>query len=348
MKLFSHKNIKNNCLVCLLALLLMSSCSQHNPSSQTKAADPIYWPATADKPVIQYLGAFSNSAELKISRGLWARFIDLFAGTKDTHMVKPMAIVTDKQGVIYVADPGAKGVHRFDQANQSYTLILRKDDRPLLSPVGLLLDDQSNLIISDSKLAALYKVDKGETVANKFITRAVFKQPTGLAAGGNNDFYVVDTSEHKILNLNFNGQLIGSFGHRGSANGEFNYPTMISFSDNQLLVSDTLNFRIQKLDADGDFVSKFGQLGDATGHHSRSKGIAIDSNRNVYVVDGLFHTVQMFDYSGNFLMNFGEQGQSPGQFWLPTGIFIDHQQTIYVTDSYNQRVQMFRYLGAKQ
>lgn len=296
--------------------------------------------------MIQYLGAFSNSSDLKISRSFWAQVVEFFVGEKDTHLVKPMSVITDKQGVIYVADPGARGVHRFDQTEQSYALILRKDNQPLLSPIGLLLDNQSNLIISDSKLAKLYKVNKGEIIATEFITKATFKQPTGLVSGTNNNFYVVDTPEHKILNLNFNGQLINEFGQRGSANGEFNYPTMINFSNKELLVADTLNFRIQKLDSDGNFISTFGKIGNATGHHSRSKGIASDKNKNIYVVDGLFHTVQIFDHSGNFLMNFGEQGQKAGQFWLPTGIFIDQQQTIYVADSYNRRIQMFRFLGA--
>ena len=348
MKSFLYKKINNNGLLWLLALLLISSCGQHAPSNQIKSLEPIYWPTKPNKPIIQYMGAFGNSSDLKISRSLWTRFIDFFAGEKETHLVKPMAVIVDQQGVIYVADPGARGIHRFDQVNQSYNLILRKNDLPLPSPVGLLLDNESNLIISDSQLAALYKVNKGETIAKKFITKTTFKQPTGLVAGGNNDFYVTDTARHKILNLNFNGQLIREFGQRGSADGEFNYPTMINFSNNQLLVSDTLNFRIQKLDEMGRFISQFGQLGDATGHHSRSKGIATDKNQNIYVIDGLFHTVQIFNNSGEFLMNFGEQGQAAGQFWLPTGIFIDHKQTIYVADTYNKRVQMFRFLGAKQ
>ncbi|MCW8922501.1 MAG: 6-bladed beta-propeller [Gammaproteobacteria bacterium] len=346
MKLFSDKKVYS-WLIWLMALLLITSCSQHNTSSEKKPVEPIFWPSKPARPMIQYVGSFSNAADLKISRSLWRRFVDFFAGEKSTSLVKPMAIVKDKEGVIYVADPGARGIHRFDPVNQSYALIIRKNNRPLLSPIGLVLDDQSNLIISDSKLAKLYKVNKGEIIANEFITKATFKQPTGMVAGGNNDFYVTDTSEHKILNLNFNGELIKEFGQRGTGNGEFNYPTMIHFNKDQLLVSDTLNFRIQKLDAQGKFLAKFGEQGDATGYQSRSKGIATDMNQNIYVVDGLFHTVQIFENTGNFLLNFGEQGQAPGQFWLPVGIYIDNQQTIYVTDTYNQRIQMFRFLGAK-
>ena len=150
-----------------------------------------------------------------------------------------------------------------------------------------------------------------------------------------------------MLMTSHNYRLIKEFGHRGTGNGEFNYPTMIDFSKDRLLVSDTLNFRIQTLNEQGDFISKFGQISTGTGHQSRSKGIASDYNQNIYFVDGLFHAVQIFDQAVRFLLNFGEQGQQPGQFWLPVGIFIDQQQTIYVTDTYNQRIQMFRFLGAK-
>lgn len=348
MRLSTNNRIYNYCILLLLAFTVLSGCSQNSSSIRVISTPPLYWPSNSDKPVIQYLGAFNSAEDLEISRSLWTRLTELFTGTTYSNLIRPMAVVTDQQGVIFVADPGAKGVHRFDQVNQSYNLIQLKGDSPLPSPVALLIDNQSNLIISDSELASLYKVARDETVANKFATEVEFKQPTGLVAGSDNDFYVIDTPQHKIFNLNFNGQLISQFGDRGTADGEFNYPTMIAFDKNQLLVVDSLNFRIQRLDIHGNFISKFGQPGNATGYHSRPKGIATDMKQNIYVIDGLFHSVQIFDSSGNFLMNFGEQGQAEGQFWLPTGILIDDKQTIYIADSYNQRIQMFRFLGTGQ
>ena len=333
----------------LFALLMIYGCAQNPLNEKQQIQQKIVWPAFPAQAKIEYKGSFSKPADLGINRGVWTKLVDFFTGSPGIYLVRPMAVVRDQHGVIYVADPGAKGVHRFDQGNNSYHLIQQKNNRPLLSPVALLLDGESSLIISDSALGSLFVVKSGEFIAHRLDTEIALKQPTGLALGAlDNDFYVVDTVAHKVIHFDRNGRVIHQFGSRGHADGEFNYPTMINYNNNQLLITDSLNFRIQIFDASGEYVSKFGKLGDATGYHSRPKGVAIDRDENIYVVDGLFHSVQLFAKTGDFLMRFGEQGQAAGQFWLPTGIFIDQQQIIYVADSHNRRVQMFSYLGAVQ
>jgi DNA-binding beta-propeller fold protein YncE len=87
-------------------------------------------------------------------------------------------------------------------------------------------------------------------------------------------------------------------------------------------------------------------MGDAPGTFSRPKGVAADSDGNIYVVDALFDNIQIFDKQGRLLMAFGNHGRGYGDFWLPTGIFIDDHDVIYVSDSSNRRVQIFNYLKA--
>ena len=88
-------------------------------------------------------------------------------------------------------------------------------------------------------------------------------------------------------------------------------------------------------------------MGDAPGTFSRPKGVASDSDGNIYVVDALFDNIQMFDKEGHLLMAFGNHGKEYGEFWLPTGIYIDKNDFIYVSDSSNRRVQVFKYLKEK-
>ena len=104
-----------------------------------------------------------------------------------------------------------------------------------------------------------------------------------------------------------------------------------------------MNFRIQTFTADGQYVSSFGKLGVQTGTLNRPKGIAADTDGNIYIVDALFETVQVFDPNGRLLYYFGSSGAKPGQFQLPSGISIDDRNIIYVADSLNRRVQVFRY-----
>ncbi len=76
------------------------------------------------------------------------------------------------------------------------------------------------------------------------------------------------------------------------------------------------------------------------------KGVAVDGEGHVYVVDALFDAVQIFDEDGRFLLGFGQRGVGRGEFWLPNGLFIDLDGRIYVADSYNRRVQVFEYLAS--
>jgi sugar lactone lactonase YvrE len=77
----------------------------------------------------------------------------------------------------------------------------------------------------------------------------------------------------------------------------------------------------------------------------RPKGIGMDSEGHLYVVDGLWGVVQVFDREGHLLYYFGSRGTRSGQFQLPAGLFIDRDDRIFVVDSYNRRVQVFRYFG---
>ena len=81
----------------------------------------------------------------------------------------------------------------------------------------------------------------------------------------------------------------------------------------------------------------------SSGFFSQPKGVAADSEGNVYVAGATIDRVQIFSLQGEFLLAFGRNGTGPGEFTMPTGLAID-DDLIYVTDSYNQRVQVFRYL----
>ncbi|MBI1827135.1 MAG: 6-bladed beta-propeller, partial [Planctomycetes bacterium] len=111
-----------------------------------------------------------------------------------------------------------------------------------------------------------------------------------------------------------------------------------------LWITDTGNHRIQAISRSGEPIATFGQAGDAPGDLELPKGVAVDADRHVYVVDGRFENVQIFDRSGHLLLAFGEEGTKAGEFWLPGGISIDGLSRIWVCDSYNRRVQVFQYL----
>lgn len=347
--------LKRSITIIALLMTVIWFSMLHGCSAPVKSFSPAYatagkiWPSSPEKPRIAYGGSFSTPEQLGIEKSFFSKVVEFFSGKENITLIQPMAVTVDRNNVIYVADPGAGGVHRFDVVNNDYKLINKVGDTYLKTPVAFTQGFKGEIYFSDSSLAKVFVIHKGDDAATEIDFGFKFKQPTGISFDPNTGWlYVVDTAKHLVTVFDKQYEFIRTFGQRGKKDGEFNFPTMIWVNDKkQVLVSDSLNFRVQIFKQSGKFVSKFGERGEGTGRHSRPKGISEDRYGHVYVVDALFHTVQMFDHEGNFLLNFGKQGQQDGKFWLPSGIFVQNNDAIFVADTHNHRIQVFYYIGER-
>jgi len=291
-----HKNPLASSLWRAMALagiaLLLTACA--TTAHETIASAPVQvWPEAPAEARITYVQAFARPEDLGIHKGFFQRLAEVFVGSSDARTIRPMAVVTTADDVLFVADPGARGVHRFDRARGRYRLIRCDDDAPLLSPVGLAVGRAGEVYVADSALAGIWVIARDADFATPLGLKDTLKQPTAVAFDPvNNRLLVVDTGAHQVKQFAPDGALLSSFGQRGNGDGEFNFPTAIWRDAGGLLyVTDSLNFRIQIFDAQGKFVARFGRHGDATGDLSRPKGVATDHFGHVYVVDSLFHAL---------------------------------------------------------
>ncbi len=318
-------------IMSVLITTLVLACAG-NSKKHSNISKPV-WPAPPATAKIAFEQSFSTPEEFGIEKGFWQWIGDFVFGADEYRIIRPMAIVTTENRHIFVADPGVRGIHRFDRKDNSYRLIKGINGLDLPSPVALASDSKGNVFITDSKLAKLFVISKGKQLAQPVELDTELQQPTGITIEPDSgDMYLVDTRQHQILVFNSSGQLKNRFGKHGIQAGEFNYPTLIWQQNGTLFVTDALNFRIQLFDLEGDYISSFGQAGQSSGYQARPKGVATDADGNIYVVDSLLNNIQLFDASGQYLMTIGERGQLPGQFWLPTGIYISSSQKIYVAD----------------
>jgi len=330
----------------LLLGIALAGCAPSGSQTQAPAPRPV-WPAPPAQARIVWQAAIAGPEDLDIRPGFFARLWAWVAGAEERRFIRPMAVVWQDE-VLYVADPGARGVHRLDHRNQRYDLVHGPEDGELPSPVALALGPDGTVYVADSQRAQVLTIAPGATTATPLPLAPPPGQPTGLALdAARGELYVADTAAHRVQVYGPDGQQRRTLGTRGTGRGEFNYPTAL-WRDAQgaLIVSDSMNFRIQVLDAQGRAQQVFGRHGDATGDFARPKGVATDRDGHIYVVDGLFHAVQIFDRSGRFLLSFGGHGRGAGEFWLPSGIHAGQNDRIYVADAHNQRVQVFQYQSA--
>lgn len=320
------------------------------PLPQSMAAEeqgPV-WPSPPSPARIRYVKSVRTPSDWGIAQGFLGRLVDRITGNRDVHLVRPTG-VTERDGVLHVADPGARALFLFD-AKQNHALqVSRIGNEILASPVALALGPGDTLFLADSLLKKVYALD-GQGQLRHVVAHDGLQRPAALAYDPAADkLYVADSMAHRVAVYAPDGRLLQTIGRNGRGDGEFNSPTHLALTgDGTLLVTDALNFRIQAFDREGRFLWKLGEAGDGAGNFAAPKGIAVDGAGHVLVVDALFDAVQMFREDGMLLMGFGEHGTRAGQFWLPSGMFVDAQDRVYVADSYNQRIQVFQRVGMKE
>jgi hypothetical protein len=334
-------------LAALLPSLFLFACASTAPLQLFTAEGPV-WPPAPRQARIAFVGEFSDDADLGVRPSLWGRFVSLIAGSNDNRMVRPITVVaTRDHQVIFVADPDAGCIHRYDLSRRRYHCLTTVGASSVLRAVGLAIIDEEWLIVSEPGTGHLYRAGIQSDQLEIFHTSADLDRPTGVTWSQSTErLYVTDTGQQSVLEFDRAGNLKRRIGSRGVAPGQFNYPTYVWADDNgELLVTDSLNFRLQRFDREGKFLHEFGESGDRPGDFARPKGVATDELGHIYVVDALMHSMQIFDRGGHLLLSVGLQGHSKGEFWLPNGVFVTPGNMIFVADSYNKRVQVFRYVG---
>lgn len=89
-------------------------------------------------------------------------------------------------------------------------------------------------------------------------------------------------------------------------------------------------------------------VGSDAGQFNQPRGVVVDDQGRLYVVDSGNQRVQRFTPDGIFDMSFGSTGSEPGQFAPypngpggPNGIAIGSEGNIFVADTWNHRIQVF-------
>jgi hypothetical protein len=221
-------------------------------------------------------------------------------------MISPV-MTNINDGLFYVTEFGADKILRFDENYQFIDWIGRIGEKNL---------DIENNSWSESK---------------NFINISL-KQPHAIKLGPDNNFYLVDSENHRIIKFDNNGELIGWIGKRdnntlnydwsndgnsikGEELGAFNVPIDLFFYKEFMYVSDCRNNRIVKLDLSGKSISWFGD----TESENFSKNIWKNEE---------FNSILSNSYFG--LNN-------------PYGIRIKND-TIYIADKNNFRIKIVKFI----
>ncbi len=110
----------------------------------------------------------------------------------------------------------------------------------------------------------------------------VLVAPNGdiFVADGHGDFPVPKTND-RIVKFSKDGKFIKTWGHHGSAQGEFDVPHGLAMdSAGRLFVADRANNRIQIFDQDGKFLAEWKQFGRPSGVYIRDDIIYVADSQS--------------------------------------------------------------------
>lgn len=259
---------------------------------------------------------------------------------------RPQSGTLDATGRIFVTDTSRQAVYVFDKKEGRLLVWEGREDWRFIAPSGIVTLENGDVYVADAQRHEIFHLSpKGDLLG--VFGKDQLLRPLGLAFdAATRHLYVADTYGHDIKVYNLEGRLLRTMGQRGGGPGEFNYPTYITLAKGELYVADTMNARVQVVDPEtGKARLIIGQQGLRVGDLMRPKGVAVDSEGNVYVVESYGDYLLVYNSKGEFLMPIGGTGKSIGKFFLPSGVWVDATDRVFVADMFNGRVSMFQFLG---
>ncbi len=319
----------------LITLLIFLFVNQAQSSP-----DKLVWPISPDEPKVEFINEILIS-ELEPQSGFFGRIVRFVGGkSEDENLSLPFDLVVYGDSLFMICQNIPSLIY-INKNDLTFKFINCKEN-PFIYPVSLCQTSDNDILIADPEAAIIYIYKNGKVTP---IIKNNLVRPTGVGAiVEENKIYVIDTGDHSLKIFNFQGNLISMITEIKDSEQNLHFPTFAAIDNRELLVNDALNFSIRRFDANGEHLFSFGSEGDTPGHFGRPKGMSVDSDGNIYVVDNLFDNIQIFDKEGRVLLVIGSRGYEPGEFWSPAGIDIDHD-TIYIADTYNNRIQILRYIG---
>jgi sugar lactone lactonase YvrE len=277
----------------------------------TTSSSSSVWKITPDRELIKLAGSSTTGST------------DGVGGNATFNILR--GIVIDKSGNLFVAEWGGRKIRKITQDGTVTTFAGSGENgsadglganASFSSPWGIATDGFGNFYVADSGNNKIRKITPdglvttfagsgGNASTDGTGINASFSNPRDLAVDKFGNLYVTEvvSSNHKIRKITPNGAVttFAGSGEAGSSDGigssaTFSIPSGIAVDDGgNVYVSDSGNDKIRKISSAGDVITLAGNLpntyidGNATtASFASPRGLAIDSNGNLFVADQMF------------------------------------------------------------
>lgn len=258
-----------------------------------------------------------------------------------------IAVASDGSRIYVTQTEGSTAVMVFDGHGNQVATLTPPDTGTDHVFVYVAIDPLSgDVYVSDRPTASIYVYSADGTYLRTFDAPAGLAgwQPLGLSFDPAGQMLVTDAVRGQVDEFGTDGVLVRTI---GQAN-QFNFPNAAVFDqDQRLYVSDSNNGRLIVLDQSGNQLAVV-RRGPGDGDLGLPRGLAIDDESRLYVVDTTDQSVKVYSADGAdaqpaFLGSFGTEGSGDGAFSFPNAVATDNHGRVYVADWNNDRVQVWSY-----
>jgi len=248
----------------------------------------------------------------------------------------------------------------------------------LSSPVGLLVDEQGNLLIADLANHRIRRVGRDGIITtlaggntNGFsgdgtaATNALLNSPDVIAMDPAGNIFIADSANQRVRRIDTNGIITtiagsGAYGHWGdggpATNAELTTLRGIAVDDRgDIFVADYNNMRVREISTNGIITTaagngaanRGGDGGPATNAGlPYPSGLTIDDTGNLFVCEDVIRRIDVngviTTFAGSDVGYFAGDGGPATNAVLsgPTGTAVDSLGNVYIADTYNNRIRV--------
>lgn len=214
-------------------------------------------------------------------------------------------------------------------------------------PRAITSSDDNKIFIADKSGRIQRFSAQGEFEVGWWMPDWKAGKPIGLTVHPDGRLFVADTHYGRVMIFDQEGQLLGSFGERGTGPGQFQLVTDVAVDRQGFVYVAEYggNDRITKFSPTLEFVRTFGEEPVGGYRLSRPAGLAIDQQQTLWVADACNHRIVQFSLDGEYLQSFGSVGVQVGQLRWPYDINVCRDGSLVVSEFGNHRLQWFDTAG---
>ena len=333
-----HKSGLTNSLAYIAVfglMLLWAGCRSTN--IQEQELKPVFFPPPPETPRLQFLKSFSGTEDFgAVKTSAFEKFI--VGEPEKTEGIQMPYGIAIFEGKLYVCDVGRRMVEILDLRNRTFSYLTK--DRRLMNPVNIYIDDDGTKYIADPTAGFVFVFDRDNNIT-AMLGKDSKINPIDVVVRGAL-CYVTDFASNQVVILEkTTGREIARLGKKTQEqkqneplirlqDGEFSLISDLALDrESNIYVTDKAGARITQFDRTGIFRRTIGRLGDNIDEFIRPKGIAIDNEDRIWVIDAGSEVAKIYNQRAQLLLFFGLPGNEPGMMNLPTKIVLDYDNIEY-------------------